>query len=79
VENALNHHNKTYVTLYSFIEETVTWLTQARKFNKAEKVIKTVSRLNGVETEFQVPFVPASDHTVRNLPNKALKKLTLVN
>ena len=48
----------------------MTWLTQARRFNKAKAVMKTVSRLNGVEMEFQVPFISASDHTVRNLPNK---------
>jgi len=48
----------------------VTWLTQARQFNKAKAVMKTVSRLNGVEMEFQVPFISASDHKVRNLPNE---------
>ena len=51
----------------------MTWLIQARKLNKAEKIVKTVSRLNGVEMEFQVPFISASDHTVRTLPNKHFK------
>jgi len=66
-DNARKVRAEAFLLFARFIEETVAWLIQANRLHKAAKVLKTISRVNDVQTEIQLPFITSDDKQVSRL------------